>query len=53
MTFISTVPDRTDIGTTFGTTKEGRRTVGSGTGGATGSVRGVHEILLGTRTRVP
>ena len=49
MTFIPTVSGRTNIGTT----REDKRTVGSGTGGATGSVRGVHERLLGTRTRVP
>jgi hypothetical protein len=43
----------TNIGTAFGTTRESRRIVGSGTGGATGSVRGVQERLLGTRTGFP
>jgi hypothetical protein len=32
---------RQDIGTAFGTARAGRRAVGSGAGGATGSIRGV------------
>jgi hypothetical protein len=49
LTFIPTVPGRT----TIGTTRAGGRTFGSGTCGAIGSVWGVQERLLGTRTGVP
>jgi len=46
---IPTVPGRTVIGTAMAD----RRAVGSGTGGATVSVQGVKERLLGTSTGVP
>jgi hypothetical protein len=48
-TFIATVPGRTSIGTA----RACGRTARPGTGSATGSIRGVQERLLGTRTRVP
>jgi hypothetical protein len=51
--FIPTVTGMTTIGVSIGTTRTGGRTVGLGKNGATGSVQGVQERLLGTRTRFP
>jgi hypothetical protein len=49
MTFISTVPG----GTAVGTARACRRTARSGISSAIGSIRRVQERLLGTRTGVP